>query len=729
MKKSFLRASKPAKLWTECYPLGNGNVGVMPTGGIKRDVLHLNDDRLWSGHGQDKWTRDGGKGLEKARQQLLAGDKKGAEDTLWHSVCGEFCEAYMPLGRLVLEHEVKKVKDYTRTLDMNNALHLVSATVDGKEYSAEEYVSYPDKCLVKTIDCQGKLNSTISFSSVIDNKVYFEEGVLVVKGNAPTRVFPNYFSAPGGNVIYDQDNLGMDYVLAIAIDTDGTLAYEGDKLFVGSWSTMRIVGVTEVSFRQGDKTQATIARAKDLIAKDRAILKKSHLDDYCPLFNKVDLTVNDIESSPQNTEKAIKKYHKGRGDEGIVVTEFDFGRYLLIAGSREGTLSTNLQGIWNASLLSPWSCHHTININTEMNYWGAEKVDLHNCILPLIDHLERIAVNGRKVAQETFGLKGWCLHHNTDGWATANPVGGESDTSPMQYAYFPSGGGWLVSQLYESTLYVDDVDFATRVLALAYGAAEFYLDYLVPYGDYLVPLCTTSPENAYLENGKHTYIDKWTTMAVAIIKNTLTAYVDLAERLGKQIDLVDDAKVAISKLPPFALGSDGRLLEYSEEYPEVEKKHRHVSHLYSIFPGNQITYNGTPNLMQGARKVLDVRGLLGTGWSLSWKLNLCARLKDKKAVSTLLKNFNNLIKEDQIIYRGGGCYPSCLCAHPPFQIDGNYGFTSGVCEMLVQSHDGEIELAPCLPPSWKKVVVRGLKARGGQTVAYTYDNGEIQKDC
>ncbi len=730
MKKSFLKAQKPAKYWTECYPLGNGNIGVMPTGGIKKDVLYLNDDRLWSGHGQDKWTKDGGKGLAKAREQLLRGEKKAAEETLWHSVCGEFCEAYLPIGTLTLTHGFKKARNYARTLDMNNALHIVSATIDKGEYLSEEYVSYPDSCLVKDLRYQGKAHTNITFSNVIDCKVdYCEKGYLIATGNAPSRVFPNYFARPEGNVVYDDANLGMDYVVAIAVDTDGVLTADSTGMKIADWSRLRLVMTTSVSFREGDKSAETLARAMQIANEDREVVKARHLADYCPLFDKVDLTVNDIESSPENTEKAIKRYHKGKGDEGIIVTEFDFGRYLLIAGSREGTLSTNLQGIWNNKLLPPWNCHHTININTEMNYWGAEKVDLHNCVLPLIDHLEKIAVNGAKVASETFGMKGWCLHHNTDGWSTANPIGGENLSNPIQYAYFPSGGGWLVSQLYESTLYVDDVDFATRVLRLAYGAVEFYLDYLVPYGDYLVPLCTTSPENAYLDNGKHTYLDKWTTMAVAIIKNTMTAYVNLAERLGDKQGLVERAKEAIAKLPPFAVSSDGRLLEYSEEYPEVEKKHRHVSHLYSVFPGDQITYSGTPNMMNAARSVLDVRGLLGTGWSLSWKLNLCAKFKDKAAVQTLLRNFNNLIKEEQIIFRGGGCYPSCLCAHPPFQIDGNYGFTSGVCEMLVQSHDGKIELAPCLPDAWKKVVVRGLKVRGGDSISYTYDNGIIKEEA
>ncbi len=726
MKKSFLKADKPARLWTECYPLGNGNIGVMPTGGVKVDTLYLNDDRLWSGHGQDKWTKDGGKGLKKARLQLLEGDKKGAEETLWHSVCGEFCEAYLPLGRLDISHSFKKVKQYSRTLDMNDAIHVVGATVDGKEYSSVEYVSFADKCFVKEVQYQGVCSSKIVFSSVIDNTVAFEEGVLTVKGNAPSRVFPVYFNRPGGNVVYDEDNKGVDYSLAIAIDTDGEVVFEGSALAVKDWSRINLVGVTSVSFMQGDKTADCIARAKALTGDLKGV-KERHLEDYRPLFSRVDLTVNDIEESPQNTQKAIKKYHKGKGDEGIVVTEFDFGRYLLIAGSREGTLSTNLQGIWNAQLLAPWSCHHTVNINTEMNYWCAEKVDLHNCILPLLEHLEMIAVNGKKVAEETFGMRGWCLHHNTDGWGTANPIGGESDLSPMQYAYFPSGGGWLVSQLYESTLYVDDEDFSSRVLDLAHGAVEFYLDYLVPYGDYLVPLATTSPENAYLEKGQHVYIDKWTTIAVSIIKDTLSAYVSLATRLKKKTDLIKEATDAIQKLPPYALGADGRLLEYSEDYPEVEKKHRHVSHLYSLFPGDQITQDGTPNVLEGARKVLGTRGLLGTGWSLSWKLNLCARLKDKEAAYTLLKNFNNLIKENQIIYRGGGCYPSCLCAHPPFQIDGNYGFTSGVCEMLVQSHQGKMELAPCIPTAWKKVVVKGLKVRGGATVSYVYEDGIVKE--
>ncbi len=724
MNKSFLRANKPAKFWTECYPIGNGNLGVMPTGGVKQETLYLNDDRLWSGHGQQKWTRDGGKGLQKAREQLLSGDKKGAEDTLWHTVCGEFCEAYLPLGKLTLKHSFKSAKNYVRTLDMNNALHTVEAIVDNAGYACEEFVSFPDKCYIKSLSYQGKATTTIAFDNVINYSVSTSDALLVATGVAPSRVYPDYTVRPD-HVVYDSDNPGMDYVLAVAIDTDGEIGSDNNQLVVANWSSLRLIVVSEVSFKQADQTQKTVERALSLAKTTSATLKQRHLDDYCPLFARVDLTINDVTSSPQNTEKAIKKYHKGKGDESIVATQFDFGRYLLLAGSREGTYATNLQGIWSHKLLPPWNCHHTININTEMNYWGAEKVNLHQTMLPLLDLLEKVAKNGAIVAKETFGMKGWCLHHNTDGWASAHPIGGEETYNPIQYAYFPSGGGWLVSQLYESTLYVEDEDFASRVLNLAHGAVEFYLDYLVPYEGYLVPLLTTSPENCYLENDKRVYVDKWTTIAVSIIKNTLEAYVNLAQKLNQKTDLLDKANEAIALLPPFKIGSDGRLLEYSEEYPEVEKKHRHVSHLYPVFPGDQIAFRRTPELMRAARKVIDVRGLLGTGWSLSWKLNLCARLKDKQAVATLLKNFNNLIKESQIIFRGGGCYPSCLCAHPPFQIDGNYGFTSGICEMLVQSHDGEIELAPCIPDNWKKVSVKGLKARGGKTISYVYENGIV----
>ncbi len=725
MKKSFLKATRAAKNWTECYPIGNGNIGVMTTGGIKVDTMYLNDDRLWSGYGQKKWTDDKGKGLKEARELLLAGDKKGGEERLWKAVCGEFCEAYIPLGTLTFSHSFKRAKGYTRTLEMDKALLTVEAVVDGKEYKAVEYVSYPDKCYVKELQYAGKATTEIKYSSVVRYQTKVEDNVILGYGNAPTRVFPNYYKKEGGNIIYEEGNPGMDFVAATAVVTDGDVTAIADGIKVEGWSILRIVMVTSVSFREGDKLLETCTRAKALANISEVELKNKHLEDYCPLFNQVDLTINDIESSPENTEKAIKKYHKGKGDESIVVTEFDFGRYLLLAGSREGTEATNLQGIWNDKILSPWNCHHTVNINLEMNYWGAEKVGLHNCILPLLNHVEKAAKIGEKVAKDTFDMKGWCIHHNTDGWYNAGPIGGEDGLSnPTQYAYFPSGGGWLVSQLYESTLFVDDQDFKDRVLKLAKGASQFYLDYLVPYGDYLVPLLTTSPENAYLENGKHVYIDKWTTIAVSIIKNTFEAYLNLSDDKDDKA-FKDAVKKAVEKLPPFMVGRDNRLLEYSEEYPEVEKKHRHVSHLYPVFPGDQITWNGTPNLMVAAKNVLGTRGLLGTGWSLSWKLNLCARFKDNVAAHTLLKNFNNLIKEEQIIYRGGGCYPSCLCAHPPFQIDGNYGFTSGVCEMLVQSHDGEIELAPCLAPSWKKVVVKGLKARGGKTVNYTYENGKI----
>lgn len=715
MKNSFLRDLRPARAWEERYPLGNGILGVMEDGGLKTSSVLLNDAFLWSGYeGMKKWRPDGGKSLALARRLFLDGKVKEAEDVIYKNICGEFAEGYMPLGEIKLSSTLpKKTKNYERILSLSDAVHTVRASEKDLDYTETSFTSHPDGCYVKERLTSAPVDTTVTVDNLLRHEKSVSDDVVIVKGVAPSRVYPHYYSHPGGNIVYD-DNRGLEFAFAVGIDTDGRIEKTSDGLRIIGHSRLRLIVVSKVSKIVDENALA--ARLRDLMNKSTEELKSAHVADYRSLFDRAELTVNDIENSPSVTRKAIKRYARGYEDPSLIVTEFDFGRYLLISSSRPGSPATNLQGIWNDSVQPPWNTHHTVNINTEMNYWCAEICSLHECILPLVDFTEKVAETGRKVAEETFGMRGWCLSHNSDIWGTANPVGGESPSSPMSYAYFLGGGGWLCSTLYESALIYNDRDYYSRLYPLIRGAAEFYLDYLTEYDGYLVPLLATSPENAYYKGNARCYLDAYTTIEVAIVRDVLTAVVDLYEKLefGQPDKVVEESKSALKRLPPYALGSDGRILEYSREYPETEKKHRHVSHLYGLYPSAQID-ESTPDLLEGARKVLEVRGLYGTGWSLSWKLNLAARLLNGDYARTLIKHYNHLVAPGGV--GRGGCYSSLLCAHPPFQIDGNFGLTSGIAEMLKAVLEGKATMKELFPGSFKKIEVRGLVGAEGKVLS------------
>ncbi len=717
MKNSFLRDLRPANAWEECYPLGNGVIGVMDDGNLQNEHMYLNDAFLWSGYeGMQKWRKDGGVSLKKARELFLEGKVKEAEDVIYKNICGDFCEGYMPLGTITLTSDIKKSrKNYERILSLTDSLHTVRFSNKDGNIEEKSFVSHPDSCYVKERVSAYKINSKIEVTNELKHTVKVVDSAVIIKGLAPSRVYPHYYTNPGGNIIYDE-HLGQEFAYVVKIDTDGQLLETAKGFEIKEYKYLRLTVMSAVS-KVVDEN-ALYERVCKCAKKSFQEIFDAHRADYQALFSRVDFKVNDIENSPLVTREAIKKYERGVEDPALIVTEFDYGRYLLISSSRENSPATNLQGIWNDSVQPPWNTHHTININTEMNYWCAEITDLHECFIPLVDFTEKIMKTGEIVAKETFGMKGWCLNHNSDFWGSANPVGGESKTSPMSYAYFVSGGGWLCSTLYESALIYDKKEYYERLFPIIRGSAEFYLDYLEDYQGFRVPLLATSPENAYYKGKTRCYLDAYTTIEVSIIRDVFTALIDIYQKLGfgQPDNVVEESKIALSKLPPYKLGHDGRILEYSEDYPETEVKHRHTSHLYGLYPSCQITEND-PALFEGAKRVIKRRGLYGTGWSLSWKLCMSARLLEGKYTKTLLRHYNHLVKPDG---KGrGGCYSSLLCAHPPFQIDGNFGLTAGIAEMLVAVLEGKATLSELFPDSFKKIEVKGLKQNGNKSVGGT----------
>lgn len=431
----------------------------------------------------------------------------------------------------------------------------------------------------------------------------------------------------------------------------------------------------------------------------------------------------------RTTDERLRLFEEeGCKDTALITLLFNYGRYLMISSSMPGTLAANLQGIWNSEVRPPWSSNYTLNINTQMNYWPAETTNLSECHIPLIDLIKKLSKTGQKAAKELYGLDGWVSHHNTDPWGMATPVGHyEQNCPPVCYAFWPMSSGWLCRHLWEHYIFnQDEVFLKEEAFPIIKGAVRFYLGYLVPYNDYYVTIPSTSPENTFKDAKGHTYAATIaSTMDIAILKELFETYEKICTLLNERDELLEEVKVAKEKLPPYLIGKHGQLQEWLMDFEESDQHHRHVSHLYGLYPGDQITPDHTPELAKACEVTLERRGDAGTGWSLAWKINLWARLKKGERALDCIKKQLTYIGMDGINMGGGGTYANLLCAHPPFQIDGNFGFTSGVCELLMQSHTDVIELLPALPKDWSHGRVKGLKARGGYTLDFKWQNHKV----
>jgi alpha-L-fucosidase 2 len=724
----------PAKVWTQALPLGNGTLGAMVFGKTDKEVIALNHDELWSGFPQDKSNKGSWVHFIKARELALAGKLNEAQELIEKKWLGTWTQAYMPLGNLVIDFGKKrKAADYIRSLDLTNAVSSVEYTIDNTKYKRELFASYPAKAIVMSLTSEGaeKLCFTLKLNSDLKSKIHVHDGLLLIDGECPSE-----FNRSGNDhdIVYNtKDEIrGIQFRGAVRVVSDGHIVYNSKNIEVCGANKVTIYFTSETSFNGWDKLP--VVQGKEY--KDTCVnrisslglyedLMAAHIIDYKGYYNRVELDLGSSNKEDIPTDKRLIAFEKTQKDLGLYTLLYNYGRYLAISCSRAGSQPSNLQGIWNDKLVPPWHSNYTVNINTEMNYWPILMCSMPELNLPLIEMIKDISVSGQTTAKEHYNAPGFVCHHNVDLWRHTIPVSGSA-----VFAFWPMASGWLSRHLFEHYEYSGNFDFLrSTAYPIMKSAAEFYLTYLVEDKDgYLIAAPSTSPENSFVYQGKGCSVSQTSTMTMGIIKDLFGNCIRSAELLECDTEFAALLKSRLAKMLPFKIGSKGQLLEWYEELEEREPHHRHVSHLYSLHPAHLISSEETPELAAACRKTLELRGDDGTGWSLGWKINFWARLRDGDHALILLEKQLRYVKSVGFNYRnGGGTYANLFDAHPPFQIDGNFGAVSGITEMLMESIGNTIYLLPALPSKWADGYVRGLTAKGSIAVDVEWKNGRMTR--
>ncbi len=731
--ETVLRLCKPGNSINNALPLGNGTLGALVCGGVCRDRLFLNHDELWTGYPRETAEEDKSEVYRELRSLAYEGRLGEANDLIERAFNERDVQCYLPLGTLTLETKHGKVTGYERELDLTSGTAHVSFRDGSTKCRREYFVSHPDKVITVRYTCSGrKFDLTLGFSTELKAEVHAAGRDIVCDGICPSDSFRN-----ADPFVYAENDAekGISFRCAVRVLTNGHVQSLRRRLRVTGATEAIVLCTCETSFNgpfkhpflAGKEYKNAALKTLDKAAGTTfSALLQRHIGDYTALWSRMQFTLHSG-TTDLATDRRLLEHAKGKKDRGLYVLLFNFQKYLSIAGSRPGSRCMNLQGIWNTELRAPWSSNYTVNINTEMNYWPQAQCDLPETTEPFVSLVDTLCIRGAGTAKLWYGARGAVCHHNTDIWGQCTPVRGRA-----VWLFWPCALGWMSSQAWEIWQYAQDLALLReKVYPSLTAAARFFLDVLTPDADgHLIFAPSTSPENTFLFENRAAATSLTTAMTMEIISQLFSDVRSAAQVLqhaGDRLDKAFLAEVAAAQeqLLPIRLTEDGRIYEWYENLPEEDPHHRHVSPLYALFPAHLISKHETPDLAEACKRFLLRRGDAGTGWSLGWKINLWAVLGDGDHALDLLDMQLSPRGIRGAPQSGGGTYPNLFDAHPPFQIDGNFGAGAGILNLLVREENGTVTLLPALPSAWPDGEVQGLRLKGGKKADFKWKNGKL----